>query len=261
MPRGSRYSSEIFRNVLNDANAELGLAARKAGRAFRHRGIIGDERAVALQRFFSDRLPAAFGISTGEAMDFADRKSGQLDLIIYEKASAAPIEKGGVHLLLPCESLYVVIEVKSVLNRLEAGKALEAAKKVRVLRPFKKQFVSTRKDGEPADKESFRCLYILFAFNTNIAKKNWLKKEYQRLNELSVKKKIPLDLIDRLIVLDRGMFIPGDSVGKTQNGGRDIIFLEFFLHVMNFIRRESKGRPPVDWQVYSERTVKGWSRI
>lgn len=261
MARGTRHASEVFKAVLTDANAEIVLAGKKAGHAFTHKGIRGDERAAALHQFFSDKLPAAFGVTKGEAIDYRDRKSGQLDLIIYEKADASPIEKGKENLLLPCESLYAVVEVKSILSREEAGKALEAAAKIRSLRPFKKEFVAARKEGAAVRPDSYRCLYVLFALATDLSEDGWIEKEFKRLQELSSEKKVPLDVIDRLVVLDRGMINPASGVGKTQKDDESIIFLEFFFHLVNFLRREGGRRPPIDWQVYTERYAKGWQKI
>lgn len=261
MSRGSRRPSEIFKSVLADANAEIVLAGQKAGHAFTHKGIRGDERAAALHQFLIDKLPAAFGVAKGEAVDYRDQKSGQLDLIIYEKSDAAPIEKGKENLLLPCESLYAVVEVKSILNREESGKALEAGAKIRALRPFKKQFVAARKDGAAADPDSFRCLYVVFALATDLSEDQWIEKEFKRLKELSVEKNVSLDVIDRLVVLNRGMIGPESGVGKTQQDDESTIFLEFFFHLANFLRREARRRPPIDWQVYTERNAKGWQKI
>jgi hypothetical protein len=261
MARGTRNSSEIVKHVLTDANAEIVLAAQKAGHAFDHRGIKGDERAAALHQFFIDRLPSAFGVTKGEAVDYKDGKSGQLDLIIYEKTGASPIEKGRENLLLPCESLYAVIEVKSILSADELEKAFVAGSKIRRLRPFKKAFVASRKEGAAADPDTYRCLYIVFALTTNLSEKDWLEKEFDRLKNISLEKKIPLDTIDRLVVLNRGIINPAGGMGKTEEDDDGSVFLEFFFHVVNFLRRESGRRPPVDWQVYTERYAKGWKKI
>lgn len=261
MARGTRHSSAIFKSVLADANAGIVLASQKAGHAFTHKGIRGDERAMALHQFFIDRLPASFGVAKGEAVDYRDRKSGQLDLIIYEKSDASPIEKGGENLLLPCESVYAVIEVKSILTREETGKALDAGSKIRRLRPFKQKFVAARTDGAAAQPDSFRCLYVVFALATDLSEDDWLHKEFSRLEEVSAEKKIALDVIDRVVVLNRGMVNPMSGVGKTQNSEEDIVFLDFFFHVVNFLRREAGRRPPIDWQAYTERYAHGWQKI
>ncbi len=260
MPRGSRKPSELFKKVLRIAKKELVRVAKKA-EAFNHHGIRGDERAAGLEKFFSERLPSSFGLATGEAIDFSDARTGQLDLVIYEKATAAPIEYGARNLVIPCEAVYAVIEVKSVLTKAEIRTSLKAASKVRALRPFKLKFVASREGGAPTDRKSYRCLYLLFAFKSNLGKKDWLKKEFARVSAVAKKESIPLDVLDRVFVLNRGMINPARSVGKIQERDGDLIFLEFFLHVVNFLRREAGRRPSLDWQVYSERSFKGWAKI
>lgn len=259
MPRGANRPSKVFHRVLKNANAALVLAADKSA-AFKHRGVMGDARALALHRFFADHLPANFGIATGEAIDHGDRRSGQLDLVIYDRATASPIEASGRDLLLPCEAIYAVIEVKSVLNQSEIKKAAFAAKQLRALRPFKKEFISARGGGQAADDKAPRFLFVLFAFKSNAGAKDWLKKEYARLEVACAAKGISLDVIDRLFVLNRGMINPGQACGKIQME-EDVIFLELYLHVVNFLRREAKRRPPMDWQAYTSKTSPGWTKI
>jgi hypothetical protein len=62
---------------------------------------------------------------------------------------------------------------------------------------------------------------------------------------------VSLDCIDQLIVLDRGILKPSASSGKWEAGSDATVFLEFYLHIVNFITREARRRPPVDWQVYA----------
>ena len=86
MSRGTRRPSEVFKAVLREAQEEVIGASRKAA-VFQHRGVRGDERAAAIAKFLRERLPDAFGVCKGEAIDYLDNRSGQLDIMVYHKQS------------------------------------------------------------------------------------------------------------------------------------------------------------------------------
>ncbi len=257
MARGVRDPSDLFRGLLDEAASKLAISSREAA-AFAHRGIKGDERAGALRDFLRTHLPGDFDVTKGEAIDFSDLRSGQLDLVVYDRASSAPILAGKENMLLPCESLYVVIEVKTTLTGDELDSAYRSALKVRSLRPFKMPFVGTRVDGASASDGSCRCMYIVFAYETNLSADKWLAKEFARVDAAAKTAGAGLDVVDRVVVLDRGMINPSKASGKEVEGDDTSIFLDVYLHIVNFINRERLRRPPVDWQVYAARTSPGW---
>lgn len=247
MKRSTKNPSRIFQQVLRDAEEHLELAARSAGN-FHHRGIRGDERAEALGQFLSRHLPQNFSIGKGEAIDFLDSRTGQLDLVIYDSSSASPLLSQGENLLLPAEALYAVIEVKSILTQAELNKCAEAASKLRRLKPFKKSFSPTPIQGE-APIDCYRCPYIVFAFKTDLSESNWAQKEFDRVKTAVASINGERDFLDRVVVLERGMLRPqvGAAKIKIEENG---IFLDFYVHLMNFLIREKRRRPPIDMQAY-----------
>jgi len=257
MARGTKRPSEVFKAVLKEAQREILTASRKAA-SFGHKGIRGDERAGALANFFSERLSTAFGVSKGEAIDFHDHRSSQLDLIVYHKHSCAPVSVQRENLIVPCEGLYCVIEVKTILNQTELVKAYRAAAKLRDLHPFKGRFVSSRNEGKAAAEREYRCMFVIFAYTSNAGVKDWLSKEYERIKKAADKVGCDVDLIDRVFVLNRGMIKPGQPAGKKITGRDDFMFVDFYLSIVNFIDRELRRRPPIDWQIYSSRSSPGW---
>jgi hypothetical protein len=183
--------------------------------------------------------------------------------MIYNKQACAPITVLGRNILIPCEALYVVIEVKTTLTKEELRKSCIAAAKVRGLRPFKKRFSPAQSGKGPGNRNFFRCMYVVFAYTTDLSSDDWLTKEFSRIREVASQSKIPIDCIDRVVVLKHGMINPGNRVGKAVDDSQDDegIFLEFYLNIVNFLYRECRRRPPVDWQVYSARTVSGWAKL
>jgi hypothetical protein len=65
--------------------------------------------------FLQQRLPQAYGFSLkGEAVDYLDSRSGEIDIAIFDKIRNAPLSDDPIWLLV--ESLLAVIEVKSPLT-------------------------------------------------------------------------------------------------------------------------------------------------
>jgi len=157
MPRGTKLSSDVFRSVMEKAKQRLLLESAEAA-DFEQKGIRGDERAASLANFFRERLSERFGVEKGEAIDYQDTRTGQLDFVIYDQSRCAPIRVGKENLLLPCEALYCVIEVKTRVTQNELDTSYNAAGKVRALQPFKQPFIAARQDGSSADDGRDRCL-------------------------------------------------------------------------------------------------------
>lgn len=260
MKRPIRKPSAIFSTIIAQAKDEVVLDAAKAAH-FQHTGIRGDERAAGLKQFFGSHLPAAFGLAKGEAIDYGDRRTGQLDLFIFDKVGCGPLSVQAENVLIPCESLYVVIEVKSVLSRKELNTCYEAAAKVRALRPYKKQFISSRTGGAGAEDGGSRCLYIVFAYSSNLSATDWMRKENDRIQASATSCNAGADAVDLVVVLDRGLINPGKAVGKSIGEETMGIFMEFYLHVINFLGREYQRRPAMDWQAYAAGAQREWVRL
>src|SRR6218665_283151 len=139
-------SQSTFDQLMGEAETQLWSGFRQAEAKF-HKGIRGASREEALTSFLASRLPARFGVTTGLAVDADDRRSGQLDVVIYDRNLTAPLLKEKSGDLLPAERLLAVIEVKSVLNKQALKQAAKAAKSISLLRPYGAEFVASRKDG------------------------------------------------------------------------------------------------------------------
>jgi hypothetical protein len=228
--------------------------------SFEHRGIRGDERAASLAKFFRDRLPDRFGVDKGEAIDYRDVRTGQLDFVIYDRARSAPVHSGNENLLLPCEALYCVIEVKTIVTQDELNTSYRAAGRVRSLKPFKKTFIAARQEGSAASGDRARCMYVLFGYTSNLSNDaDWSRKEYQRLLSATQSSGVTPDCVERLFILDRGIVNPQRRAGKWDAANASAVFLESYLHIVNFLGREVERRKPVDWQIYGPRTTSGWT--
>lgn len=85
-----------------------------------HKGLMGRAREIAVvNEFLTKYLPKQLGIATGEIVSSEGSVSKQMDIIIFDNfKSPLLLREEEIH-ILPIESVYVVIEVKSNLNGAE----------------------------------------------------------------------------------------------------------------------------------------------
>jgi hypothetical protein len=262
MKKGGYQVTPEFQAVIDSAQKDLWNAWERAG-TFDHRGMIGGEREKAVKAFLRERLPGCFSVSQGEVIDFRGEHSSQLDVIIYDSLRNHPL-LGGVdneQTLLPAEALLSVIEVKSVLSANELESCYKAAAQLNTLKPFKGRFVANRDRGQAVKEHESRYFYTVFAYETNLGKEEWLKHEWQRIQEASAKAKVEPGAIDRIIVLNKGIINTISKVGLTTSGNGEDILRQWFVHLVNFLMRENNRRLPTDWLSYTYRVEAGWQKM
>jgi hypothetical protein len=121
---GGRRSNQALGSVLEEAEHNL-LAAFKKSQKTKHRALAGNARAKNIADFLSARLPSVYGVATnGEIVDYTDRRSGEIDIVIYDRQRNAVVS--AEPLWVAAETLLAYIEVKTTLTQTELEKAFEA---------------------------------------------------------------------------------------------------------------------------------------
>lgn len=80
-----------------------------------HSGNIGTARELVVKDLLKDNLPSNIAISTGEAFDSNDDKSGQLDIIIHSTSTPKLTVQDNIK-ILPIDGIICAIECKSNLT-------------------------------------------------------------------------------------------------------------------------------------------------
>lgn len=258
-PRGARKPNQALGSVLEEAERNL-LAAFKKSQLTRHRGIAGNARAKSIADFLAARLPGTYGVSTGaEVVDYADHRSGEMDIIIYDRQRNAVVSADP--LWVAAETLLAYIEVKTRLTQTELERSFEGAKRVDALRPFKRHFsLVGRDDDATGGADQLRCFRTVFAFGTNLGRKEWLNKEWLRVKNAATQANVASGSIDRILVLNRGMLNPPSQTGTDQFLVSSV-FRQWVISLVNFLARENGRRPPWDWQMYTKKTMPGWRAL
>jgi hypothetical protein len=269
MRRGARRQNPSVGSILEEAQENLLSAFKKSSRT-NHRGLKGDARAKSIADFLQERLPSVYGVRCkGEVVDYLDQRSFEIDIIIFDKIRNAVLSDEP--LWIPAEALLAYIEVKSVLTEDELRKSYKAAQKISSLKPFKRAFTLAGSDTDSfAEKapqseegvkpESLRCFRTVFAYKTNLVDGNWLTREWERVLKVTGEIQCSPAVIDRILVMNRGMInVPSKS--GTDESKISSVFQQWFINLVNFLRRENGRRPPIDWETYRKSELPGWRNL
>lgn len=105
-----------------------------------HKGLRGRVREIAVvNELLANYLPKQLGIATGEIVSSEGSVSKQMDIIIFDSFKSPLLLKEGEIHILPVESVYAVIEIKSNLNKAELEDSVE--KVLSVKRMLKRAYV------------------------------------------------------------------------------------------------------------------------
>jgi hypothetical protein len=257
--RAARRQSEALGSVLEEAEQNL-LSAFAKSQKTKHRGLKGNARARSVAEFLTERLPAVYGVATGaEVVDYADRRSGEIDLVIFDRQRNAVLSADP--LWIAAETLLAYIEVKTTLTGDELEKSFIGAKRIDALRPFKQPFTLAGKtDASVTENDQLRCFRTVFAFGTNLTDRDWIDEEWSRVKTAAAAAGVPLASIDRILVLNRGMLNLPSQTG-TDKFEASSVFQQWVINLVNFLVRENGRRPSWDWQLYTKKGIPGWRAL
>ncbi|WP_419930816.1 DUF6602 domain-containing protein [Candidatus Poriferisodalis sp.] len=105
------------------AHADATLAELRKSGISAHSGIKGAAREEAIKAFFRCFLPGSYAIGHGEVFAEGHERSRQIDVIIHDELFSPVFRVGDGSILVPCEAVYGVAEVKTQLD----GRGLEVA--------------------------------------------------------------------------------------------------------------------------------------
>lgn len=149
--------AELFQRVEGTLVARFNEAA-----VVEHRGDRGENREEVLREFLAEHLPNRFGVTKGEVMTRGGGHSHSADIIIYD-ADSGPLLYADKTTILPIESVYGIIEVKSRLSKAEFSDASEKIEAFKRLAPRDLSVIQTR-EYMTVHRPS-RPFGIIFAFD------------------------------------------------------------------------------------------------
>lgn len=124
-----------FHELIASISKRLQARVELSG-VYAHPSGVGDDREYAMMDVLREVLPQRYGADKGRLFDAVGAISNELDIIIYEKDELfLGLDVGG-RKLIPIESVYGVIEVKSRLDKDNYTAAISTLRSIEHLRRF-----------------------------------------------------------------------------------------------------------------------------
>lgn len=230
-----------------------------------HGTNIGTARELIVSQLLMSNLPSNVCVSTGEAFDSEDNRSGQLDIIIHSSTAPKLTLEGNIT-VVPVDSIICTIESKSNLTTgsMESGKshlkiALDSCKKLKSLNRINsigidKDYLKEKGLHDHITPSDYidgmrlalqKTPYMIFAYD-GPSPENLIEKlrEYQNINNLSLD-----EMPDVITVLSKNYCITNNNgwIFKKAAGGVDwsrlgtdnSTLLGMYLYLLKLIEAET----------------------
>jgi hypothetical protein len=131
-----------------------------------HAGEKGRNNENILTVFLRRRLPKRYTVSTGKVIATGGSDSGQIDIIIHDREETPGFIDAHAWSLVPVESVYAVISVKTTLNKRELEESLQSIASVRSLTRKAALILKNGSFRPVVEKEVLRPRALVFAFKS-----------------------------------------------------------------------------------------------
>jgi len=187
----------LIHNISSMAN-RLHYEFENLSSKIQHSGEMGSLREEVLKHCLRELIPTKYSIGTGIVVDAYDTQSKQQDLLIYDGFSSPRFLNNEALVVLPVESIYATIEVKSTLNHTTLKQAVENARSVNAL----KKTLLYPPGPIPHVEPSNMILSCLFAYTSDV-ELTTTQKNFDVLNsELPFEQRIGI-----ICILDKGCIV------------------------------------------------------
>ena len=177
----------MLKEFFEASSESMKLYFKQVTSQIHHHGENGSAREEKVKELLEKYLPKKYSVTNGTVTNTKDHQSRQVDVIIHDNLFTPILQDFQSSKVIPIESLYGLIEVKSTLSKVELNKCINNIKSVKNLNP----------------NQQFLKIGCVFAYTSDSS----LETIRKNLEELS--KELPTSLkINCLCVLDKGLIIP-----------------------------------------------------
>lgn len=216
----------MIKEVFDSISLKMRSDFEEVTRMINHTGERGTARENALKKYLRPHIPEKYQFSEGTVIDSCDHQSRQVDFIIHDRNTTPFLQDCDLASVIPIESVYAIIEVKSNLTKNELIKCIENIWSVRSL---KKNTIT----GQTSPTLGF-----VFAYDSDSS----LETVYKNFLELS-KEVSPEQQITCICILNKGLVLPilksrlssiallpsDDSLFAMYNKESDILLMFYLL--------------------------------
>jgi len=188
---------------------EGAIAEAKRASDLDHTYLIGRVREIVVQNLIRPLLSSRFDIATGKITDSNGNHSTETDIIIYSKELIPPLMFTSDFGLIPKESVFAVIEVKSKLTKEEIRKTIENFKKLDNLK-MNSGFYSSD-SHESQERKIPGIIKSIFAFDTDLTEKT----DIERMKETLIEMNLNIPNFSSFCVVKKGYWTFDHMVNKN----------------------------------------------
>ena len=188
----------MLRDILMSVSKKMQIDFEGITSKIQHNGEKGTARENILEEYLKSYIPEKYSFSKGTIVDCKDVQSRQVDIIIHAKFLTPYLVDMDNTKIVPIESVYGVVEVKSTLTKEELRKCV---KNIESVRKLEKKTISDF---------SFPTAGLVFAYDSDAS----LETVYKNLNEISADVEVD-KRISCVCVLNKGIILPVEKNGMT----------------------------------------------
>lgn len=123
----------MIKQSLQAAAKKMQIDFNDVTSGFNHQGEKGSSREELLVKYLRDYIPSKYQMKNGVLIDAVGNQSRQQDIVIYDSFNSPLLVNMESTRMIPIESVYATIEVKSTLNKTELMKCVDNIKSVKEL--------------------------------------------------------------------------------------------------------------------------------
>lgn len=155
-----------------------------------HNGVKGTAREDLLKQNLSSLFPKRYSICSGVIIDSNQKQSRQQDFIIYDSFNCPAFYETESNKILPIESVYATIEIKSTLTKETLKQCIDNIKSVR----------SLEKEATPYSKIFKYPVGFVFAYSSDSSLETIQKNLFELNKDIN-----PDYQISIICILDKGL--------------------------------------------------------
>ena len=167
-----------------------------------HNGLKGTVREEKLKEYITKLFPTKYAIGNGIIVDSNETQSKQQDFIIYDNFNSPKLMETESVQIVPIESVYATIEVKSTLTINELEKCINNIRSVKTLKKIKPLI-------NPIITSNIPCpISMIFAYSSDTSIENIVK------NLDTFNQSIPYnEQVNLVCILDKGLIYSVNKYG------------------------------------------------
>jgi hypothetical protein len=241
------------RHYFEAVSKQMSAQVRAVSASLRHAGMKGASNEEIIRGFLRHYLPGRYALGQGKIVDFSGKESKQVDIIIFGATNAAPLYVDDINIVIPIESVYAVLEVKTTLVRRALTEAVNNILSVHSL-DMPEEYALVR--GGAVSKSRPRNYYPKgFVLAVDGGRSTSIASLFKQYVEFVRKQEIGFPVIICCAILNEGYFIdvPGThgwpSEAYLQEDASEDTLLMFFLSLIETLRLMEQ-RSALPWEMY-----------